>query len=61
MNKKALSLSINLITILIISVFVLALSIYALTLFVGRTTESSEQVSAQLQAQTLDLLTTSNG
>ncbi|MBW3011827.1 hypothetical protein KY311_01450 [Candidatus Woesearchaeota archaeon] len=60
MNKKGLELSINLITILIISIFVLALAIFALTTFVGKTKEVSEQVSAQLQAQTLELLTTSN-
>ncbi len=60
MNKKAFTLSADFLTGLIIAVVVLVLAVFALTMFIGKTLETKEQIDAQLQADTDELLTMTN-
>jgi hypothetical protein len=60
MNRRAISLSVEFVTEIIVAVAVLVLAVFALSTFIGKTSEAKEQADAQLQAQTNDLLTTTN-
>ncbi|MBW2995223.1 hypothetical protein KY312_02635, partial [Candidatus Woesearchaeota archaeon] len=51
MKKKAISLSVNLITIFIISMLVFALGIFAVRYFIGTAEELEEEISLSVERQ----------
>lgn len=55
MNKKALSLSINILTILIISLVVLGLAVGILNQFIGRSRKVSTEISTQIEQEIQNL------
>jgi hypothetical protein len=60
MKKKAISLSINLITIFIISIAVFALGIFSVRHFVGTTEQLEEEISLSIENQISQLLSSTN-
>jgi len=60
MKKKAITLSINLITIFIISIVVFALGIFAVRYFITSARELEEEVSISVERQINQLLVSSN-
>jgi hypothetical protein len=60
MNSKALTLSINFIAILIISLAVFALGIYTVRYFIGTAEQVSEEISLSAERQINELLASTN-